>query len=173
MTSAVPSIGGLMATDQKVLRKMILNALSGKGAHMAAQDAVAGLDWKLSGVQPEGASHSIFQLLNHMIYWNRWVVKWLGGQKPVVPKHASGSWPGKTAPDNSAEWRSVLQQFDEGLKEMMHATRDSDLLARHGNKTAMEMLQTIALHNSYHLGQVVLLRQRLCAWPPPSGGLTW
>ena len=98
-----------MATDQKVLRKMILNALSGKGAHVAAKDAVAGLDWKLSGMQPEGASHSIFQLLNHMIYWNRWVVKWVSGQKPVVPKHASGSWPGKTEPDSSRVQPHLLE----------------------------------------------------------------
>jgi hypothetical protein len=35
------------------------------------------------------------------------------------------------------------------------------------------MLQTIGAHNSYHLGQVVQLRQMLGAWPPASGGLTW
>ena len=162
-----------MATDQKLMKRMILNALSGKGAHVAVKDAVAGLDWKLSGVQPEGVSHSIFQLLNHMICWNQWVVKWLAGQKPAVPKHALGSWPGKTAPDNSAEWRSALRRFDEVLRGMTQAAREANLLAKRGTKTALEMLQTIALHNSYHLGQVVLLRQRLCAWPPPSGGLTW
>src|SRR5262249_12094487 len=49
----------------------------------------------------------------------------------------------------------------------------ADLLAKRGRKTPLEVLQTIASHNSYHLGQVVVLRQRLCAWPPPSGGLTW
>jgi hypothetical protein len=35
------------------------------------------------------------------------------------------------------------------------------------------MLQTIGSHNSYHAGQVVIVRQALDAWPPPSGGLTW
>ena len=35
------------------------------------------------------------------------------------------------------------------------------------------MLHTIASHNSYHLGQIVLVRQLLGAWPPPGGGLTW
>ena len=27
--------------------------------------------------------------------------------------------------------------------------------------------------NSYHLGQIVLVRQLLGAWPPPGAGLTW
>jgi uncharacterized damage-inducible protein DinB len=31
----------------------------------------------------------------------------------------------------------------------------------------------MAAHNSHHLGQVVLLRQILGAWPPPSGSYTW
>jgi len=35
------------------------------------------------------------------------------------------------------------------------------------------MLHTIATHNSYHAGQVALLRQLLRKWPPPSGGVTW
>jgi hypothetical protein len=28
-------------------------------------------------------------------------------------------------------------------------------------------------HNGHHLGQVVLMRQMLGAWPPPSGSYTW
>jgi len=31
----------------------------------------------------------------------------------------------------------------------------------------------MAAHNSHHLGQVVLLRLMLGAWPPPSGSYTW
>jgi len=32
------------------------------------------------------------------------------------------------------------------------------------------MLQTVASHNSYHTGQVVLLRRILGAWPPETSG---
>src|SRR5262249_964287 len=60
-----------------------------------------------------------------------------------------------------------------GFKYSRRAAEKADLLAKCGTKTPLEMLQTIALHNSYHLSQIVMLRQRLCAWPPPSGGLTW
>ena len=101
-----------MTADRKILKKMILNALSGKGALVSVKDAVAGLDWKLSGVQPEGVSHSIFQLLNHMIYWNQWVVNWSAGRslrcrstlraagpagpRPRAPQSGEKPWAGST-----------------------------------------------------------------------------
>lgn len=44
---------------------------------------------------------------------------------------------------------------------MIHGTQEADLLVKRGTKTQLEMLQTIASHNSYHIGQVVVLRQRL------------
>jgi uncharacterized damage-inducible protein DinB len=31
----------------------------------------------------------------------------------------------------------------------------------------------MAQHNSHHTGQVIVLRQMMAIWPPPSGGLTW
>jgi uncharacterized damage-inducible protein DinB len=47
------------------------------------------------------------------------------------------------------------------------------LLEKRAKSSPLQMLHAIAAHNSYHLGQVVVLRQMLGAWPPPSGGLTW
>ena len=120
-----------MTADRKILKKMILNALSGKGAHVSVTDAVAGLDWKLSGVQPEGVSHSIFQLLNHMIYWNQWVVNWLAGQKPSVPKHAQGGWPGRTAPQSERSFAGCFRHSSQPaiarlslLQRTCHARED-------------------------------------------------
>jgi uncharacterized damage-inducible protein DinB len=39
--------------------------------------------------------------------------------------------------------------------------------------TVGEALVHVSTHNSYHLGQVIVLRQMLGAWPPPAGSYTW
>ena len=39
--------------------------------------------------------------------------------------------------------------------------------------TVGEQLESFAAHNAYHFGRIVLLRQMLGSWPPPSDGLTW
>ncbi|MGB0122183.1 MAG: hypothetical protein WBP63_02040, partial [Silvibacterium sp.] len=36
-----------------------------------------------------------------------------------------------------------------------------------------EQLESLAAHNAYHFGRIVLLRQLNGAWPPKSGGFTW
>jgi uncharacterized damage-inducible protein DinB len=162
-----------MSTDRKILEKMIGNALSGKGAHVATKDLFAGLNWKLAGTRPEGAPHSAFQLLNHMAFWQDWVVKWLDGESPAIPKHAAGSWPGSPSPVDAKEWQGAVRGFRGGLDKLARQSRQADLLTRRGKNTRLGMLQAIASHNSYHAGQVVVLRQLVGAWPPPSGGVTW
>lgn len=162
-----------MNKDQKVIREVVGDALSGKGAHVATKRLFAGLDWKLAGVQPEGVPHTIFELMSHMTYWQEWVVKWLGGGKPSIPKHAAGSWPKSPAPAGRKEWLKASKAFQSSLTELDRQARKGDLLASRGKDTRLRMIHAIASHSSYHGGQVAFLRQMLGAWPPPSGGLTW
>ena len=162
-----------MTSDHKIIEQAIAHALSGTGAHVATQNVFAGLDWKLAGTRPEGAPHTVFQLLGHITYWQDWVVKWLEGGDPPIPNHASGGWPGSPAPASAKEWQRAVRDFRSGLGKLEHQSRGPDLLAKRGKHTRLGMLHAIASHNSYHLGQVVVLRQILGAWPPPSGGVTW
>ena len=162
-----------MKTADDVLKKVVGGALSGKGAHVEVRKSVEGLDWTITGQRPGGAPHSIFQLLNHIVFWHEWAVKWLDGEKPAIPKHASGSWPGAERPANAGEWEQAVQRLNKALDALADHGTKTDLLEKRGGKSRMEMLQTIASHGSYHIGQLVSVRQMLGAWPPPSGGVTW
>ena len=162
-----------MNNGRNLVAKTLGRALSGKGAHVETGGVFTGLHWKIAETRPDGVPHSVFQLLNHMSYWQDWVVGWLDGEAPPLPRHASGSWPGSPGPASAAEWQRAVRRFRSGLEELNHRSRAEDLLAKRGPKSRLEMLHTIASHNSYHTGQVVMVRQILGAWPPPSGGLTW
>lgn len=158
--------------EQKALKQVLDRALSGKGAHAASANVFSGLDAITAGERPAGLPHSLFQILNHIVFWQDWVVQWCDGAKPKTPPHASGSWPGAEAPADEAEWNGCVQRFHSGLKGLQRRVRTTTLLAKKG-KSPLQMLQAIASHNSYHLGEAVVLRQMLGKWPPPSGGLTW
>ena len=162
-----------MRSNRKILSTTIGNALSGKGSHVGTKNIFAGLSWKVAGARPEGVPHSIFQLLNHTSYWQDWVVKWLDGANPPIPKHASGSRPGSPGPASSKEWQRAVRGFRSVLIKLDRKSREGDLLATRGKYSRLGMLQAIASHNSYPAGQVVVLRQMLGKWPAPSGGVTW
>jgi len=162
-----------MTDDGKVLDRLVTGALSGKNSHAGTADILAGLRWKDAGAKPGGSPHSIFQLANHMVYWQEWVVKWLDGRDPKPPKHAAGGWPGGEAPASRQEWAQTVRRFRDVRAALKRRSKQGDLLSKRGEATRLEMFQIIASHDSYHAGQVVLLRQMLGAWPPPSGGITW
>lgn len=145
----------------------------GTDAHVDTMRVLEGLDWRLAGVRPDGAPHSIFQLVNHIVYWQAWAASWLDGKKPKVPPHASESWPGKECPASRREWERTAQRFDKARRALETRARDADLLSRQGRWSPLELLLVIGSHTSYHVGQITSLRQALGAWPPPSGGLTW
>jgi uncharacterized damage-inducible protein DinB len=162
-----------MDANHKPFRNALQRALSGEGAHAETCNIVEGLEWKSVADIPSGFPHSVFELVFHMAFWQNWVIGWLDGKEPAVPKHAASSWPKRDKPVSAADWKRVQREFRNGLDELQRRLRELDLLEKGGNKTRVEMLHTIASHNSYHAGQVVALRQVLGQWPPPSGGLTW
>jgi uncharacterized damage-inducible protein DinB len=155
-----------MNADLKAPSKAIARALAGRSAHLDPARVFVGLDWKVVGTRPEGVAHSLFQLVNHMVFWQDWTVIWLDGKKPPS---TAGSWRGNHAPGSREEWDLAVRRFRSGLDELTRRARDTDLLSRRGKTSRLEMLHTVASHNSYHAGQVVVLRQMLGAWPPPSG----
>ena len=157
----------------KILERAILRALSGEGAHASTTTLFDDLDWRAAGKRPRASPYSVFQLLNHMIYWQEWALEWLDGTTRPLPQHASGSWPGKSKPAGEKEWEAALERFRSGVKRLARLAGKTDWFSKRGARSRLEMVHTIASHNSYHAGQVVVLRQALGRWPPPSGGLTW
>ena len=162
-----------MSADLDAVAACLGQALSGKSSHALTADIFDGLDWEQAGARPEGAPYSVFQLLNHLAYWQEFGLRWLDGESPEVPEHAAGSWPGEVAPDGPEEWAGAIERFRAGLAEYERRAGEDDLFVRLGPKTALEVIQLVASHNSYHAGQVAVLRRMLGAWPPPGGGVTW
>ena len=39
--------------------------------------------------------------------------------------------------------------------------------------TVREQMENMAVHNGYHFGRIVLMRQVFGVWPPAGGGFGW
>lgn len=132
--------------------------------------ALNGLSAEVAGRRLEGVPHTIAELVAHLRFWQLYTLSLARGEQGVVPQHAEGGWP-KT---DGTDWDALRQSFLDGLNELKRVAREEDL-ARvvRGRDTLGYELSLHAIHNAVHLGQVILLRQMLGAWPPSGGSDTW
>jgi hypothetical protein len=151
------------------LRKHVLELLEGKGAHADFDSAVSGFPVKRAGDKPPGAEHTAWQLLEHLRIAQRDILEFSRNPKHVSPKWPAGYWPEADTPKTQAAWTKSVQAFRADLKAMMALVQNpaSDLLAPlpHGQgQTLLREALLVADHNSYHLGQFVMIRRLLGAW---------
>ncbi|WP_188455688.1 DinB family protein [Virgibacillus oceani] len=146
------------------------NGLHGENAHVDPLEVFDGLRWEKSGELPANCPYSVWQILNHMIFWQDFYLAYLKGVVPEHPEQDEDSWPDETGPSSENEWNDAFFQFSSGLKEAeneakkdLQEQRDAGL-----ERTRGDLLATLMAHNSYHTGQVALIRRLIGEWPPPS-----
>lgn len=156
-------------TQDETLRKHLLDLLGGGGAHVRFDDAVKDFPAELRGRKPEGSPHTAWQLLEHMRIAQWDILEFSRDPKHASPDFPSGYWPETEAPPDAKAWEKSVQAFRKDLKAMEGLVTDSksNLFARipHGEgQTLLREALVLADHNSYHLGQLVLVRKQLGAW---------
>src|ERR1700730_8875920 len=162
----------------------LMELLFGKGAHTSPLACIEDLSCVLACSAVSGFPHSIWQILRHLNYWMDYELKRIDGHAKPYPQHAVDSWPVEPKPASETEWRGELLLFSKHLQEMWGlAESNSEVLtqpveittpahAQQSNSVHAVLWQTV-VHNSYHVGQIVLLRRCLNAWPPKGGGDSW
>jgi uncharacterized damage-inducible protein DinB len=155
--------------ESDALRQHLLDLLRGRNAHADFDAVVADFPSRLRGVKPPGAPHTAWQLLEHMRIAQSDILGFSRDAKHKSPAWPEGYWPKTEAPPNAAAWNNSLRSFRADWKAMakLIADKKTDLFAQipHGSgQTILREALLIADHNSYHLGQMVLLRRLLGTW---------
>src|ERR1700683_3111614 len=150
--------------ESDVLRQHLLDLLRGRNAHADFDSVMADFPSRLRGVKTARAAHAGLQLLEHMRIAQSYILKFSRDAKHKSPAWPDGYWPKTEAPPNAAAWNNSLRSFRADLKAMakLVADKKTDLFGKipHGTgQTILREALLIADHNSYHLGQIVLLRR--------------
>jgi uncharacterized damage-inducible protein DinB len=157
--------------------------LMGDSAHTPPATILEGLASEAAHRTVAGAPRTIYEELWHIAFWQQMTLDWVRGIETAYPVHASDGFPnaGDAAHEN---WDRLRQRFYKTNKEAGAAALDASRLgvlvrcpSRPGmpvrTMTVREQLESLGAHNAYHFGRIVLLRQLLGLWPPPSGGFSW
>ena len=120
------------------------------------------------GVQPGASHHSIYEELWHLTKWQTFVLRMVRGEA-VRSDFQEDDFPEAQAPVDEAAWEALVAEFLEGAEAAVTLAGDESVLAVRlaDGVTVRERLELLAVHNAYHLGKIVLLRQFLGVWVPP------
>jgi uncharacterized damage-inducible protein DinB len=155
-------------------------ALIGDSAAAPPAHILEGLPSDLAHQAIQGAPHTIYQELWHIAFWQQVTLDWVNGIETPFPDRPSDGFPA----NRSGPWGQLCRRFLYGNQQAADVAGDEKRLeqsvrcpSRPGNPVRImsvrEQLESLAAHNAYHFGRIVLLRQLLGAWPPPSGGFSW
>jgi hypothetical protein len=137
------------------------------GEFMSRARLLSGLTVEQVSVRPPGFPHTIYEELWHTTKWQSIVVRC---DEPTAAAYIGGGqqFPSE-APGNERMWEDLVTEFLSGSKTAVELGHSREALMKEVRPgvTLAEELQSLAVHNAYHLGKIVALRQVIDAWPPP------
>jgi uncharacterized damage-inducible protein DinB len=165
-------------------QRALIELLRGKGAHADPLACVEDISAELAVRHVKGFPHSIAGLVFHMNYWMDYELRRIRGDRPAYPDHNSESFPSESSPASGPSWKQLQRQFASLLADFAALANSSpeemqrQIASSHArdNKlagTLEAVLWQMVAHNSYHVGQIAMIRRMLNAWPPRGGGDTW
>ena len=159
-----------MTNNEKLLRQQLAKVLDWSEAHTDFATALKDMPFDLQGEVPKGLPHSPWQLLEHLRIALHDIVEFSRGSKHKSPPWPAGYWPATVAPPDEKAWKRSAASFMEHLEEMRALVADPSRelfkpLPHGSGQTLLREVLLAADHNAYHLGQLVLVRQALNAWP--------
>ena len=165
MAKSAESIG----TEE--IRKQLLALLGGGQAHVTFDEAIEGFPAEHRGTVPKGLSYSAWQILEHIRIAQRDILDFsappTGGYQPM--EWPASYWPKSPEPPSAHAWEASVATIRKDLEsfEALITRPEADLYKPfrwgEGQNLLREAL-LLADHNSYHLGELVVLRRLLGVW---------
>lgn len=157
-----------MSNRKFIVEELI--SLIGKGnAHASFEDAVKGVSMDVVTVIPDHLPYGIWHLAEHIR-----ITQWDILQFCLDPGHQSPKWPDEywPAPDDTVskeKWEATLAAIHKDREEFFELLRDEqkDLYEPFSYGDGQSIFREallIADHNSYHVGEIIVVRRLLNNW---------
>ena len=132
-------------------------------------EILAGLTLEQVTRRPSRQSHTIYEELWHA---NRWQSIVVNRDEALYAEWQAGRVYPESPPASQAEWEALVAEFGGGIEKALWWAESPERLGRETDPgfTMEDVLHSLSVHSSYHLGKIVALRQFLGAWGAEPGG---
>ena len=152
------------------VRSVVARLLDWEDAHAGFDKVVGGLPAELRGRVPAGLPYSPWQLLEHLRITQHDILEFCVNPKYEELSWPDDYWPKSAAPQSARAWDESVAGFRidrEALKQLA-LNPSINLLEKVPAGTTQSYLRELLLvadHTAYHLGELVVVRRALGAWP--------
>ncbi|MEX2540521.1 MAG: hypothetical protein WD314_01900 [Trueperaceae bacterium] len=136
------------------------------GEYLPPKQILAGLTLEQVNRNVSESSHSVYGELWHATGWQDIVVR--RDEERYRDWQLGDLYPAHDCPNLEA-WHTLADRFLVGLDEALEWTSLPAKLKLEVDPgvTMEDTLLSLAVHNAYHLGKIVAIRQAMGVWPPP------
>ncbi len=154
---------------EKVLVNNLIDLIEKENAHASLNAALKDIPFKLLGEKIQGLPYSIWQVAEHIRIAQWDIMEFSKSVTHKSPKWPDEYWPKHEAPDSEKDWKKCLQQIEKDRKEFVELLRNAgdnlDKPFEHGDgQSLLKEALVLADHNSYHTGEIIIMRRLLNAW---------
>ena len=137
----------------------ILEHLFLKGEFAERKRLLSGLTFEQVSIRFNGAPHSIYEELWHATAYQTSIIDPSDPNRDRFPTEQ---------PTSEQQWHDLVEKFLKGAQTAADLESEPERLAAEVQPglTLGEDLQCVAIHNAYHLGKIMAIRQQMGAWPP-------
>ena len=154
----------------KSLRQQIARTLDWEDSHAGFESAVKGLPPELRGKVPKGLPYSPWQLVEHIRITQADILEFSVAPKYKEKEWPKEYWPESAEPPSSTAWDESIAAVKRDRAKLAALAVDpqTDLTAPVPNGTGQTYLREVLLtadHTAYHVGELIVVRRLLGAWP--------
>jgi uncharacterized damage-inducible protein DinB len=156
--------------SQAVLKKQLLKLLDSEASHANLAKVLADVEVDKINVSPGHTPYSLWQLAEHIRRTQADILDYMKNPDYKEQHWPDAYWPIADQEASLQEWQQTAQSALADLSEIKKIVSDlgTDLFGgvpQNRGHTILREVLIVADHNSYHAGQLVLLRKQLGTWP--------
>jgi len=155
------------------LRTQLTRMLTERQAHMIFEDAVADFPETHINARLPNCPYTFWHLLEHLRICQHDILEYIRSDHYTWPTFPDDLWPDQSATTDLVGWNRTIEQFLADQKQLVAIINDPDVdlfapLPNSGEyrHTILREINIIATHNSYHIGELAIMRSVMNLWPP-------
>ncbi len=157
------------ARNSKEVIKQLKDLLIKGNAHVSLDDALKEIPLNKTGLTPKGLPYSIWQLAEHIRLAQWELLEFSRNPEHKSPKWPEGFWVKAKKPKDGTAWRKCITQIKKDRTAFLTLLehKDADLYTPFAWGEGQNLLREallIADHNSYHVGEILVVRRLLGVW---------